>query len=432
MKKVFIGVLAALMLFAFVACDNSSSSGLDQVVVSISVSGTPTYFAGETADIEDYTVTATTLGGSTFTVDPLYLSWAEAKTAPVAVAGDEDGEKVLVGGIQYNGVSYQDSPVAPAYATVYTLDSIVVEGPANSEYYGEVEIVSSNGTPAADKAQFKTSDYTVTGYAADEAYSRVLSYADGEWTVKFGDASTATNKVVEFTAAYKDADGSAVVNDATDNKIAATIYPDYVTNFTLALKPKAEVIVGTEAKDQTAKNYVDVTVEYRSGVVASTADTASNKVSIDDLGLKFEWIDTTLDEGKFKENTEAKIKASGTIGVNADSVTREIGITPKANYLEAFYVKYEGTVETGRSILSEDIKLDSLKGDNGSGLEWASGAAPTDFDASTLTFLINGEESFTVPKYLGDSESYPVTITIKGDEYKNLSFTLVLTTPASE
>ena len=111
MKKVFIGVLAALMLFAFVACDNSSSSGLDQVVVSISVSGTPTYFAGETADIEDYTVTATTLGGSTFTVEEADLSWVGTH---VAAVGTEEGATVAVGQIVYTGTAYQAEPKAYA------------------------------------------------------------------------------------------------------------------------------------------------------------------------------------------------------------------------------------------------------------------------------------------------------------------------------
>ena len=69
MKKVFIGVLAALMLFAFTACDNGTSSDyVEKTIVMIEASTTSEYLVGETPNPADFTFTGYTATGSAVTL----------------------------------------------------------------------------------------------------------------------------------------------------------------------------------------------------------------------------------------------------------------------------------------------------------------------------------------------------------------------------
>ena len=62
-KKVFIGVLAALMLFAFTACENN---GVSQIAgVNVTGGEDTVYLPGETVDLNDYTFTLVMYDGST-------------------------------------------------------------------------------------------------------------------------------------------------------------------------------------------------------------------------------------------------------------------------------------------------------------------------------------------------------------------------------
>lgn len=67
MKKVFIGVLAALMLFAFVACDNSTP--VNGMVYSLEATQNAVYVDGETPTAAGFSFTGYTNMGATMSVD---------------------------------------------------------------------------------------------------------------------------------------------------------------------------------------------------------------------------------------------------------------------------------------------------------------------------------------------------------------------------
>ena len=412
-KSILIGVLAALMLFAFTACDNTATTGFDQAVISITAEGTPEYFVGDEVSVSDYTVTATRFNGETFTVDPADLK-LDAKALALVPSTGKSGDTVAAGTITYTGYTYPNvTPKAEVEAVAYVLESIVVEGPENVAYYGVPTITAANAEADETKGQFKVSDYTVTGYAKDEAYSRVLSYDDGDYTIKLGTATESNTKYpVEFTA-------GSIKNDADDNAIAITVLPDYVTDFTVALKKDAKVYIGETVASKTAATFVDVTATYMSGAVKTTdADTPSLTA-----GTDFTAAVDAKGLANF-ESTAVDITVSMVVGNSSTEATKKsVSITPSANAIKSFTVKYTsagtasfegGTVLNATNLVFAD-----------SNPVWeATGVTLTEAEQAIVdnaTFKINGQSTYTLPVIEG---TYPLTITMDG---QTVTSTLVVT-----
>ena len=100
-----------------------------------------------------------------------------------------------------------------------------------------------------------------------------------------------------------------------------------------------------------------------------------------------------------------------TIGENATESTSYAKVQPKAPYIEKLVVKYNSNNTTSAGV-SLDFSKFALDETPSTGTTWAKGVKPADFDASKVTFYVNGGTSFTVPKYA--TGTYPVTITIAG------------------
>ena len=142
MKKVFIGVLAALMLVAFVACDNGTTVGYG--VVSVVATETPSYVLGEAPAVEDFGFVGIDLAGNKVAIDTALISDFERSAAgKVSFKYDEvlpcsaDYEEISTG-VTYE-VDADDAEITEYYATTdedyqkIDLTGVVVTAKYNGE-----------------------------------------------------------------------------------------------------------------------------------------------------------------------------------------------------------------------------------------------------------------------------------------------------------
>ena len=402
-KSILIGALAALMLFAFVACDNSTATGFDQLVMSISVTGTPTYFVGEEADLSDYTVTATTFAGSTFTVDSEDLSWASA-THKAALGDEEEGSTVTVGTIKYDGLTYSEPVTAEAKAVVYTLDKFEVVGPASAEvYYGVPELKNFNYTA-----------YKATASALDDndavLYSREIANATEEapkgYTVALtkGESETITSST-DYTGA---ATATFTYLEETDTA-DLIIQKNYIESFEVKVaNAEAPVIIGAVAGD--AEDWITVTATYANGHKGAVTASADNT----------KWADGALDDKEehkdapvFTSN-DASIVVTLPTGRTGVATEKSISLDPVTDYVTEFKVTYDTSkaVTAGRSLYAADFGLTEVT--------WAStkkgneNLAEIKVEDLQKAVKVNGLSEITVPSYLESGDDIVVTITIDG------------------
>ena len=122
MKKcILIGALAALMLFAFTACDNTTA--VDGAVQSVEATQAVVYVEGETPTAEGFTYTGYTNMGATVTVE------ASDITLVPTSAGS---------GVSANtyGIVFKGQPVGTVVVDFEAVESIEVDASkATTEYY---------------------------------------------------------------------------------------------------------------------------------------------------------------------------------------------------------------------------------------------------------------------------------------------------------
>ncbi len=349
MKKVFIGVLAALMLFAFTACENGSGSALENsIITKIEVtSEAPSYFVGDAISTSDFTVVATRLDGSTFVVPASDLDLTDNETVEGAEAVDEAR---TVATVAYTGYSYgTTNPVtAELKAYVYQLDQIKVEGPATPETYYIVK-------PDAEiefHTEYNPASYTVTGEALDDdnevIYSRELVYseetADSEYTVaaaKDDTNLTSGEGTLTFTVA------DALSSSAEAKEEAIICQPDRMVSAKLAANPNVKFIAGDVAANYTNSTYFNVTAEYVSGY--------SEKLT---SGFSVTFDSSSLTNDNLPSATGAAATASATISgqtVKANPIT----VYTSANYITGYTASYQAqaTVKPGEKVQKDLVTI---------------------------------------------------------------------------
>ena len=150
-RKVFIGVLAALMLFAFVACDNTPVQDYGYVVgVTAETSG---YFLeGETPNVSEFS---------------FYKEYSDFTREPIA-----DVENIVMGKVTSGKVSFSyngmeaDSPVSVNIIGASSIDADsfkVSASDAETEYYAAVAGSSAEYTSIDKTGLTATFEYTVDG-----------------------------------------------------------------------------------------------------------------------------------------------------------------------------------------------------------------------------------------------------------------------------
>ena len=421
MKKVMIALLSLAVLFAFTACpdgsDSSSQTLEDQAVVKIEVTGPDTYFAGETATLDDYKVVATRANGETFEVtnaDDLTFSVTVPSTATSADAAPKS-----IGTIEYTGnslVTVKD-PKAEVYATVYNVDAInVVAKSSQTKYY--------DGSSTADLAD----DYVVTAYAlknpatdkADAAlYAREVSSDDVEISSSLitSDAFNASGKADLTFKAYGVA-ASAITGGT--NTASVIVYDDYLESISVAENPAKKAVIGAKTT-ATPLDYVVVTYNMASGKTGDTSATGATAATA-------EWAaeitgGTTVFE-KGKTYTITVTAKTGFDGKTDDVET--VTLTLVENTIVSFTVTASGDINAG----------DTLKGDSFTVTPTWLGDAdsvtpPAEVTAAVLqqNLLLNGAASYTVPEDYPAGTKLPVKFTLKN--YPNATCNTEISTKAN-
>lgn len=404
MKKVFIGVLVALMLFAFVACDSNSGATLGNTVVTkIEVtSDEPSIFVGETVEKSSLTVVGTYLDGTTFTVPESDFDFAQTSVADIK--GKDSGELTDIGSVKYTGFSYGGNNaqlIDSVKGYVYSIDKLDVEGPATPvSYYAAV-----SGTSAVLRSAYDASAYTVTAQALDEngdvVYEKELTY------VAKGNASyVPADKSEYFVSCGTTVSGSSVSGEGelvfglngalkTANSSVANVtekivlQDDFVNSITVEAKENAEFFAGSAATKYTTAigTYFEGTAVYASGYEETFVPSS---VVFDPAGLS-------------SGNLPA---ANNSITVTANYGTKQTtcSVPVIADYITSFKASYgNNTVKPGESLHEELITVSDVK--------FASGAStPSSFVADPVV------ANPTLPSGLATNGTYTVVVTLGNAE----------------
>ena len=210
MKKVFIGVLAALMLFAFVACDNSgANAGAEYIAyVEATQNSGVVYVEGEKVDPADFTFKGYDVIGN------------EVATIPSSMF---EGPSTVLAAKEDNAITFTSS-VSSMYGALTA----------------EVEVAAEEVTGIkVDATNAKTTYYgTLDKYSyEDENRNKIdisglvvtASYEGGEKVVEIDETNVATSSVV-WASVTKPVTYDLTVTYATDNTDTYTItmLPNYV------------------------------------------------------------------------------------------------------------------------------------------------------------------------------------------------------------
>ena len=394
-KSILIGAIAALMLFAFVACDNSGATVESKVITQIEVtSEVPSLFKGEDLSASDITVVATALDGSTFTVPAADLD-VDVDTEATTVKADS-GEATKIGTVTYKGFSYgSTAPVtADVKAYVYTMDNIKVTGPATPATF----YVVKPSTEIEFHTEFDPAAYVVTAEAIDDEdsslvlFSRELVYsetaAESEYSVAIAkdDANlTAGAGKITFTA-------NTAFGTVSGKDVAIICQVDRVVSATLEAKDDVKFIAGDAAATYANGTYFDVAVTYASGY--SEELTSGYTIAFDNSGLV----------GANLPAVGAAASASATITGTTVKTNTEV-VNTSANYITSYTASYKEskTVKEGEKVVKENVeikpvwKVESLK--------------PATFNP---TFTISDNDG-TMPS-IAVGEKYVFTVTLTNVE----------------
>ena len=195
-KSILIGALAALMLFAFVACDNSTP--VNKTIEGLEVTTTKTdYLVNQTFDPSTVSVLVRYTDGTTAPVNAS-LEVEEATNGKL-VNGQQYTVKATYGYVITDGYfgqsASQQQVTGTTYINAYNIDSIAVTKLP--------EVVSYEENTAADKIDLTGIEVTATyngaskmvlaegEYAVGTTQSAIPAYDDAE------DAENTTNITVE-------------------------------------------------------------------------------------------------------------------------------------------------------------------------------------------------------------------------------------------
>ena len=134
MKKVFIGVIAALMLFAFTACEQSVPDLNGQVPTNAIITQTGVFVDGQAFDPTQFSVELTYKNGYTQTVSGSNMVTLDSGKAYVE-PGDTVSVNVTTVGGQQNG----QQVIGSATLVVKSIDSVTVTAPASLEEGADIE-----------------------------------------------------------------------------------------------------------------------------------------------------------------------------------------------------------------------------------------------------------------------------------------------------
>ena len=221
-KSILIGAIAALMLFAFVACDNGSSVGyvLD---VAASGKGETIYLPGETVDPSEFTYTLFMYDGSTQTA-----------SASDFVFDDLTADGSTINGY-YKGNKAWDVTINPMVATVKSITVDATAADVEKTYYATAstedkytnDLINLNGVVITAKYEYTDADGVKT---------------EGEKAVAIDNPSVNATIADWATASTTAGDKSVTVSYGGDSKsYAVTLVQNLVQS--VAVKTTADYVV---------------------------------------------------------------------------------------------------------------------------------------------------------------------------------------------
>ena len=350
MKKVFIGVLVALMLVAFTACEQPSISMGDHVLSDVQyVSGPLTYYVGETFDPSAYTVR---------------LVYADNQS-PVEVNG-------------------------AAYLSV-AADSWKVTSPATSSVIG-VKSVKNVGTA--------TEIFNVTLYEAGVTVDITNAVKNVASDAKTGDEVSLEGVTAKFIAA----DGTNEDYDIS-NLVAVLGASNEVTvvskdGYEVSLVKGTESAKWTVTKDQapaTKINGLLVRWEKADGTVVDTPYVGQNKSAAgdDQVTLKvYATIDGEISGNPLSSSTDYKVYGSV---ATLPGATTDLPTQDKAVTVSIVYVK-DPSVATGFTYYGVDYATDltvTLKTGSGATNVVQGGAVSSAIEKVEVTYASGAKEEVT-------------------------------------
>ena len=386
-KKIFVVAIAALMLFAFTACNNTPSGAVTHVVAT----QTAVYVEGEKPASDGFTYTGYTNIGATVTVDPADITLIQD--------GSSNNYAIWCRGVDAGEIEVKFE----------ALDGITVDvTEAVTKYYKSV-----TGGDYGDGRELDTTGVVVTAeYAGGE------KIVDND-CVTFDDSAIVWDTAADYTVTVKlgtaeDTYEVSVVDNLVKAVVAKTT-DKYVVYYT-GTKPS-----GNPAVSSTSGIYIEK--EYEGG--EKIADTSSIQYQVPATGA-FEATFPTKLIPEAAGSSLITLKYTGTDGIVGLNRVSNVSVTWVENKVvsvelvatPASVSKATGFSATGFTFASE--MTDGKAGSPAPTAKWWDGEEPApgedenyitiDADLSTDSYVVGDRYSFTVT---GRVEGFPINETFE-------------------
>ena len=384
-RSILVGVLAALMLLAFTACDNSSSSALG-LVAQVTAVQNKAYVAGETPVAADFTFTGYTtygdvvaLDSADVTLEDKVLTVGDNKVAVTYQGGDAG--TIIVEAEEVTGLTVDASASEAVYYATLTGATSAEEGVAiptarefdttgivvTAKYDGGEKVVSNDdlvfALASAEKWNTAKDDVVVEvklpGYTTAATYKidvkenliESIDMAKTEDYVIFSDVSANGKNALAYAAnLFGDPEKAGVYMTATYQG-GEVVY--------LAETDNVEYQVGTDwgkkLSDYTLSNLTSVTVTARykgdKGIVGlantDTVDVDITKDSITDLKVA---VSNLVAGTNYSDEGSEITEATPTSGATTFTVTPVMASKEAGTAVAKFYA----TADTSKADADED------------------------------------------------------------------------------
>ena len=283
-KTILVTLVAAMMLFAFTACDSNAGYQLPANVEYLTVEQTGDFLVGQTPDASKFDVYAVdTNGGKTLIPGAVVTISESGSTSGTAVKTFESGKTYIAKSTLSVSSSTKQTIDGSTLVKVYAIDSVEITGAPELAVYKATEAASGTAVVKADGSADSASDY-----------------ANAKYAVVYNGTSKMELSADEFLALVK---FEALVTVNVTNVVPGTAYPVYIrttdenyvaTNLTAEGVAEKPVVV-TDPSVQTGltatvseKNYIGENTDVK--IYATYND--KDPVQISDLS-KYVIVETT-------------------------------------------------------------------------------------------------------------------------------------------
>ena len=343
-KKILVGLIAALMLFAFVACDNSTPSVdyNDKTVKGIGyrVVGDNSYLAGEEFSLSNYEFyvikadgTTAVIPASDLTADKTTLANTTAATTTELVTVKYLNSTTLTATVSVSVYPITDIEVTGTPATQYAAKGAVAGTATDATNFDKTGLVVT--------AQYKNGDTVVASRTLDE----------DEYTVTYDSQASAADTEQDATVKVNDTVSAAQPEDT----IAIKTVLDTVDVDTIAIVAK-EGFEPINYQAYTSGDYVVV------GKTLSGEDLNATQIGTFGTLSALTFTDANTTNQRYTANSRITATFLPTGGNEyEDEVELSVGISPKSDYPVSVVASWATSAPTelgeGAQISQDLIKM---------------------------------------------------------------------------